>query len=181
MGFDRTVWVKANKDRLRAYHAEWRQKNRNRVRTYSKKPEARAVRKKSDSKPKNRANAAARTIAWQKANRERVNAKNLAWKRDNPEQHAKDRNARRARKLAAGGNYTAAEAKTLLIQQSHSCANPFCCADLRIVRKHLDHKKPLARGGSNSIENLQWLCQSCNLSKGVLDNETWLAKQGIES
>ena len=31
----------------------------------------------------------------------------------------------------------------------------------------IDHVVPLARGGSNRLENLQLLCQDCNRRKGV--------------
>ena len=32
---------------------------------------------------------------------------------------------------------------------------------------HYDHILPVAKGGSTIVENLQLLCQSCNLSKGA--------------
>jgi 5-methylcytosine-specific restriction enzyme A len=31
---------------------------------------------------------------------------------------------------------------------------------------HIDHLKPLAKGGENDLSNLQILCSSCNLAKG---------------
>jgi 5-methylcytosine-specific restriction endonuclease McrA len=34
-------------------------------------------------------------------------------------------------------------------------------------RIHLDHIIPVSKGGSDAVENLELLCQSCNLSKGA--------------
>jgi hypothetical protein len=37
----------------------------------------------------------------------------------------------------------------------------------RRVRLHIDHIRALARGGSNDLNNLQTLCQQCNIGKGA--------------
>ena len=44
----------------------------------------------------------------------------------------------------------------------------YCCERcLRpTLRGHVDHVKPFSRGGRNRLGNYQWLCVSCNTSKG---------------
>ena len=51
----------------------------------------------------------------------------------------------------------------LLEVQGYKC--PYCKADLRQAKPHLDHIMPLALGGLHDDSNLQVLCAFCNLSK----------------
>jgi 5-methylcytosine-specific restriction endonuclease McrA len=88
---------------------------------------------------------------------------------------------RKARRAGAKGSHTKAEIKELLQQQNNLCANPYCRIDISGVdpktgrsMRHLDHIVPLVKGGSNSIENLQWLCITCNTSKHDKDQDEWL-------
>jgi hypothetical protein len=104
-------------------------------------------------------------------NKEAVIAQATKWQKDNPEAVQVRNNKRRARELALGGSYTKAEATKLYEDQDGFCAG--CNADLSF-EKHLDHIMPLALGGSNSIENLQWLCPFCNLSKNAKHPDVWL-------
>jgi 5-methylcytosine-specific restriction endonuclease McrA len=53
--------------------------------------------------------------------------------------------------------------KMLLMRQGHHCVG---CGG-RLLKFHLDHIEPLARGGSHEPENLQLLCPPCNLRKGA--------------
>lgn len=46
---------------------------------------------------------------------------------------------------------------------SYLCAEPDCRAHTDLT---VDHKKPLSRGGSDDVENLQFLCRSHNSQKG---------------
>lgn len=84
---------------------------------------------------------------------------------------------RRARKKGASGTHTGDDAKSLLISQGYRCA--YCRADLRKKKRHLDHIMPLARGGSDDRNNLQWTCAPCNLSKGAKDPIDFARERGL--
>lgn len=38
---------------------------------------------------------------------------------------------------------------------------------------HVDHKIPLSRGGTDSLDNLVWACPDCNLSKSNKTPQEW--------
>lgn len=42
-----------------------------------------------------------------------------------------------------------------------------------LTDSHLDHVVPLVRGGTNTDDNVQLLCPTCNLSKGSKTMEEW--------
>lgn len=68
---------------------------------------------------------------------------------------------RNVRKRQNGGSHTFGEWETLKAQFNWTC--PACKeGDKELVR---DHIIPLAKGGSDNIENIQPLCRSCNAKK----------------
>jgi len=95
---------------------------------------------------------------WHEANKDRA----ADYRKARREAYATHARNRRARKAAAGGTHTVAQLDQLLFAQRHKCALCKCCIK---ASRHVDHIMPIARGGSNAIENLQWLCPRCNLSK----------------
>lgn len=67
------------------------------------------------------------------------------------------------RKKKSVGSHTLAEWKALKAQYNHTC---ICCKrqepEVQLTR---DHIVPLSKGGTNNIDNIQPLCQSCNSKK----------------
>lgn len=68
----------------------------------------------------------------------------------------------RAKRKAVPGKFTAAEWRAKLAEFGGCCA--FCGTNVNI---QIDHIVPLARGGSNAIDNIQPLCKLCNSRKGA--------------
>ena len=88
---------------------------------------------------------------------------NHQYRQLHPEQNAQNFNNRRARILQAGGSFTTKEWVELCAYYEFTC---LCCGRCEPeIKLTADHVIPLSKGGTNSIDNIQPLCQSCNSSK----------------
>ena len=141
------AWNEANREKLVTYTQNWRQRN----------PE--------------------KYEAIVEASKGRFAEYRKEWRQANPELLRAQVHRRRARKVGNGGEHTGEELAQLIESQGHKCANPYCRIDLRTAKKELDHKEPLALGGSSAIENLQWLCAPCNRRKHAKQMAEWLAAE----
>jgi 5-methylcytosine-specific restriction endonuclease McrA len=81
---------------------------------------------------------------------------------------------RRARRHGNGGQHCVTDVRFLASMQRHRCAG--CGATLNMKSKrgyNLDHRVPIARGGSNDRANLQLLCPLCNRQKAAKPEHDW--------
>jgi len=101
---------------------------------------------------------------------EELRARARAFRASNPEKMREYRNRRRSQKANNGGTHTAADIRLLLRSQKHKC---WWCDHPIGNDYHVDHRIPLARGGSNAPENLCISCPSCNMSKGAKLPQEW--------
>lgn len=135
------AWAKANPEKKRAGQAKCK----------ARKPE------------KYRQIARSASARWKATHPGAASEASKRWQARNPEKRAAYGRNRRARERNAEGAHTAEDIFAIVSAQKHRCA--WCRADLRKVRRHVDHVVPLALGGSNGRENLQLLCQPCNQRK----------------
>jgi len=85
----------------------------------------------------------------------------------------------RARSKAAEGFHTADDIEAILVRQNFRCN--YCSTDISGQNRHIDHIKPLAKGGSNWPNNLQGLCAPCNFRKRDTDAEEFEKRVGAPS
>lgn len=62
--------------------------------------------------------------------------------------------------------------------QKHKCA--YCDCNLEESGKHLDHIIPISKGGSHTLNNVHYVCPTCNLSKNNKTEEEWLKKERMK-
>jgi 5-methylcytosine-specific restriction endonuclease McrA len=113
---------------------------------------------------------------YRNANLELCKSRVRVWSKENPEVRRALANKYRTRKINAQGIHTKNDIKSLFLLQQGKCA---CCKININKNYHIDHIIPLAKGGSNDKFNIQLLCPTCNLQKGVKHPIEFMQKKGF--
>jgi len=112
---------------------------------------------------------------WRLKSKAAIAAARKAARQAKPNVYRAHSENRRARKLAAGGSYTAQQIDNLYLLQRHKCVG----CGISIKRGfEIDHIVALSKGGSSDISNIQLLCMPCNRSKHTKSPEQWAKEQG---
>jgi 5-methylcytosine-specific restriction endonuclease McrA len=101
--------------------------------------------------------------AWDDAHPDLADARRRRYAAAHPEVRKTIRRNRRAREVGAGGRYSTAEWRALVERYGGRCVY---CGGAGPLQP--DHRVPLARGGSNTIENILPACGRCNRRKHLL-------------
>jgi 5-methylcytosine-specific restriction endonuclease McrA len=147
-------------ERRREYGRDWMRRNPEKAREGMRRWRAR-----------NRASDRGNKQRYYAENKARVKAAVIAYRRANPDVVRTLKHLRRGREMRALGAHTTAEWRELVRRYDGRCA--YCSGQGPLTR---DHRIPLARGGSNAIENLVPACRSCNARKRLMTEEEFRAR-----
>jgi 5-methylcytosine-specific restriction endonuclease McrA len=145
-----------NAEQRRAYAREYRQNHLEEERAYDREYSRSERGKESDRRKHQRygEQRIARSKAWRKANPDRALLHAQTWNAN-----------RRANKMQAEGKYTTRAWEALKAMYNYTC---LCCGRQEPeITLEPDHVVPIAKGGTNTIDNIQPLCLSCNRRKGA--------------
>ena len=175
------AWRAANKEHIKAYNAAYAAKQLSLGRSeyhkdlYEKNRKARieAVKKwQSENKERDLENKA----KWRAKNKHRYSRYASTWAAKNPEAARLIKQTRRARIRNAEGMLSKDLITHLYRLQKGKCP---CCAKPLGDDYHLDHKMPLALGGTNTDDNMQLLRKSCNLQKHAKHPVDFMQSRGF--
>lgn len=157
-------WRKANPERDLALKRVSREKNREANNLYSR-----------EWKKKNKPKVWQYNQVYREKNREAVKKKAKEYRDANPLVKRASEAKRRAIKKKSGGSYKPQEIKDLITKQKNKCI--YCKSVLN--KYHIDHIVPIISGGSNSIDNIQILCPTCNCRKSSKDHIKYANSLGL--
>lgn len=114
---------------------------------------------------------------WHKDNPESTRAASRKFYQLNKPKVKRYHHKRRALLKNAQGFVSPDIEERLMMLQKGRCA---CCKkSFKDVKHHIDHVIALSKGGMNDDSNLQLLCATCNLQKGVKSSVEFMQTKGF--
>lgn len=145
-------YVERNKEKTIEYHKEYNIKNRGKLGKYIR-----------DYYEQNKEKVLNKCKQYRELNKEEKSKRDSEYKKNNKEVVKNHHHKRRANKAKAGGSFTKQEILNMMCVQQSKCN--ICNCDIS-KKYHIDHIRPISKGGNNFITNIQLLCPPCNLKKG---------------
>lgn len=162
-------WKSQNIEKVRLSRKLWRTKNKDKIRAYDRNYDKRNPLKKKANDARHYAKHRLKMRSKQKTyytfHKDKIMENVEKWRKSNWDKVLTHSANRRARVKNAEGSHTAGEWELLKIQYGFRCVK--CKKQEPEIKLTRDHIIPLARGGSNYIENIQPLCGKCNCEKGA--------------
>jgi hypothetical protein len=155
-----TIWRKNNKDKVLAQNSRYREKNREMLSERQRTYYANNATLRKEYGVRYAASNADKVAAWRKKINANRAAIKLEWGRHHPEISRESQRRRRARiKNGTIIKFTQCELSARLSMRGNKC---WICGG---AANHVDHVKPIAKGGAHALCNLRPICKKCNCAK----------------
>lgn len=180
-------WYIENTDYKKSYDKEYREINHSKIKEKEKARYENNKEKWVAYREANRERIAARAkdhynankdrfAAYRKENAERRANQNRQYRKADPLSFRRRCHIRRARLASSNENYEPGYVKVLFRLQLGKCA--ICRISIK-SGYHVDHIKPISKGGTNGKDNIQLLCRTCNLTKSAADPIEFMQSRGF--
>lgn len=190
----RSAWRINNKEKEKISQDKYKEKNLEKIKAYQKqwridnaailkenkakwqKDNAEKIKKmKADKYAKDKPSQRKRSAEYYEKNSEKIKMRVKVWANKNPDVVKVLSQNRRAREKSSGRLSKGIEAKLFGLQKG-KCA---CCRKPLGKDYHMDHIVPLARGGTNTDDNIQLLTAKCNMQKNAKDPIEFMQSRGF--
>lgn len=161
---------KKYKEKNPEYYKEYSQKNRDKIFRYKQREDVKIKARAASSRwtKNNPEKNAIRVRNWAKNNRKKVNEIYERWRRTHLEVSREKARKRRAFKKGNGGDLSLRDWQEILETYGNIC---LCCSkraeETPEGKLTQDHIIPLSKGGMHTKNNIQPLCLTCNVVKGI--------------
>jgi 5-methylcytosine-specific restriction endonuclease McrA len=152
----KNVQITAIRHRDPEKHRRWYYENKDRAAELNRRNVSR--RKKEDPR-----HFYAVFAAWRERNRDKIRREHQEWEEANRDTVRLHKRASQARRRSARGR--GSHTKQDILRQLNGQKNRCWWCQKKLDRYHVDHRIPLAKGGSNGPENIVIACPKCNHSK----------------
>ncbi len=128
---------------------------------------------------KNKEKIAESTKKWQIKNKDRQKATRIKYEKTKSFKISRTNSSNKRRFIMKNGELNInikypliSELQSMLDNQNNKCV--ICNIEISREQKNiqLDHIKPLAKGGTHTTDNVQWLCADCNRNK----SDKWVSE-----
>lgn len=181
----RMAWIDANRDRVKEFGRaaaakrratkDGRDRHNEASKLYYERHKEKALAAAAKYRTTNNAKFVACIVKWRKANPGAVKSLRERWFAANPGAK-KAYNQNRRAKVKSTGTLSKDIIPKLFALQKGRCP---CCAKPLGDDYHIDHKMPLALGGSNTDDNIQLLRAECNLQKNAKHPVDFMQSRGF--
>ena len=167
------AWNEANKEKIKAQSKAWKEANPEKIKAVNHKHWEKNKEKLSAAnknwRVNNKEKKRAYNKAWNEVNKEKKKAYDIVWRQAHRGRYNALKKAYKERKNQ--NNFITTKEDKQLAKWIYTMSSKL--SEITGTKWHVDHIKPLSKGGMHSLDNLQIVPAVWNLQKNNTTEERW--------